>query len=146
MAFFIFGVGLGGVLTLFSQTAVVKKGAEELNKAIFLARQKMNEIKIKNSDTSEDGKFKAFPGYSFKYEIKTEEIDFSGVGQEGGDDEGSTSNSSTSSKARKYLEENNLISETVTGQTFPMRKYLVTISYGDGKTYKLEYYRAGNFR
>ena len=126
----------------------MKEGAEELNKAIFLARQKMNEIKIKNSDTSEDGQFKAFPGYSFKYEIKTEEIDFSGAGKEddADDEESESANSSTSSKAREYLEENNLITETVTGQTFPMRKYLVTISYGDGKTYKLEYYRAGNFR
>ncbi|RME89664.1 MAG: hypothetical protein D6767_08115, partial [Candidatus Hydrogenedentota bacterium] len=82
---------------------------------------------------------KAFPSFSYKWEIKKIELDLAKMLS--GESEGEEDAEHSKAQISKYLKERALSRETVTGAVFKMLKYEVTVFYGNNKNYHLVFYR-----
>ena len=134
MAIGFFGAGIGGITYLFIETVNMRKQSEDYTRSVFLATQVMNEIKTKRSTESRKGKFEAFKGYQYKYEISEESINLA-------NQDGELSEDIKKSPAAEYLEERNLTAETITGAVFKMLKYEVIVTFPGKRSINLKYYR-----
>ncbi|MDH5716565.1 MAG: hypothetical protein OEZ22_02880 [Spirochaetia bacterium] len=124
-----------------------RKEAGDLQKAVFLARESMNQLKAKRETFSEEGEFEAFPEYKYSNEITEEEIDlldFAGslMGEE--DEETDEESNDTKEKIKELApsgDSENKDLESAPSIIFKVLHYKVTIIYGDNKEYTLDFYR-----
>ncbi|MES0489927.1 MAG: type II secretion system protein [Leptospirales bacterium] len=118
-----------------------RKEAADLNRAMFLASQKMDEIKNLKEDASDAGDFEQFPGMRYEYEVINKKEDLVSFFSE---DREENEGSEKSDQISEFLEEQGRDRELSTGLEFAMRYFVVIIYYGHEKKYRLDYFRGEN--
>lgn len=126
------GVILGTLALTINNSINSRNEAAQLQTAVFLAEQTMNKIKVKTDDSSDSGDFEEFPGFAYEYSIEEVEVDiFELISMAGEGDE-------EKSEALTYKEERGQFQESASGFiNITLKKYKVTIQYGDNLAYTL---------
>lgn len=146
VALALFATIMGSSLGLISKSIEYRVKSQDLNKAVFLAQQKMNSIKIFNDEKSDQGEYESFPGYSFEFEIKEEEIDLMALAESMLGD-GASEMMDPSAMATVLGEKNNSGDKNLnSGPLFVMLHYRVTITFNEIQKYSLDYYKGIGLR
>lgn len=132
----VLGTALGMILSLLTKGLSLRHETGDLTRAIFLAEEKMNEIKTLVKPDSQSGEFEAFSGYSFSYEIVEEELDLAKLAEELGAKE-----RLEQSEAARYFRRQQGSDTATTGLAFKLLRYHVVVYFGAGQKYELNFYR-----
>lgn len=136
----VFAGSMGMMLGLLVKSVELRRDAGRLTRAVFLARQQLEEIKTLKTLEETEGEFQAFPEYRYRAVIQEKEIDLSSMAEELGV-EIDTSDDPLGSEVTSFLEERGLMQDMAGGAVFNMLHYQVTVFYGDNDSYTLDYYR-----
>jgi len=129
---------LTAIGTFLAYASFYRKEAGDLNRAMFLASQKMDEIKNLEKDASDSGEFEQFPGMSYEYEVINRKEDLVSFFSE---DRVEQEGDEKSGQIQEFLEEKGVDRELASGLEFPVRYFVVIINYGNHKSYRLDYFR-----
>jgi general secretion pathway protein I len=146
VALALFATIMGSSLGLISKSIEYRVKGQDLNKAVFLAQQQMNSIKIFNDEKSDQGEYESFPGFSYEFEIKEEEIDLMAMA-ESMLGEGASEMMDPSAMATVLGQKNNSGDKNLnSGPLFVMLHYRVTITYNEIQKYSIDYYKGIGLR
>lgn len=124
------GVSLGAVtLGLFFQSFEMRRRANDIMRASFVAENIMDVVKAKYRPETGEGALPGFEKYKYRFEIEEIEVDLIKKAQE---IMGTGFSSEETSKALDNM--------PGTGLIFKMLRYEVTVTY-DNEKYQLEFYR-----
>ena len=142
IALSLFGSIFGTISYMVVTAMAARSDAVKLNQAIFLARQKMEDTRGILKEITEEGKYDTFPGYSFKYVIKQEEINIF-------DFFNKTANSSSAKIQKQIEKETTKVSGNKGAATLGIINvlhYTVTVFHTSNIKYTVDYYRALKFK
>lgn len=126
----------GLIISSVVNSMAMRQKALHLNRAITLAKKKMNEIKVLNKTDSGRGEFQGIPGYRFEYLIREQEIDLQKMADELG-----AGKEMANSAAAKYFKERNASAKSTTGLTFKLMHFHVEVYWNQKDSYALDFYR-----
>lgn len=142
----LFATIMASSIGLISKSIEYRVKSQDLNNAVFLAQQQLNSIKTISDEKSDSGSYDSFPGFSYEYEIKEEEIDLMALAESMLGD-GASQMFDPSAMATILGEKNSSGTENLnTGPLFVMLHYQVTITYNQNQKYKLDYYKGIGLR
>jgi len=122
------------------QALKMRQKAISLNRAIYLCKQKMHEIKSLNKTDSGKGEYPSSPGYRFEYVIRDQELDLQKIADSLG-----AGKAVESSPAAKYFKERSGGAKSTTGIAFKMMHFHVSVQWAEKESYELDYYRGLGF-
>lgn len=129
IAISIASIVMGMLIYMVISAMDLRKKTIQLNTALFLAQNMMDEIKNKEDLVDNSGEFQNNPGFSYSYSMKEVDYDpLSGIAQSTKDKEAQTLQQHRAEKS----------SEISTGMNFKMRQYNVNLFYKEKKIYDLE--------
>ncbi|MCS6985145.1 MAG: type II secretion system GspH family protein [Leptospiraceae bacterium] len=132
----ILGTLLGMILSVLMKGLSLRQESSDITRAVFLAEEKMNEIKTIVKPDSGHGEYESFPGYSYAFEIVEEELDLAKLVEELGAGE-----RLEQTEAAKYLRRRQGSDGATTGLVFKLLRYTVKIFYPENRQYELSFYR-----
>ena len=140
VAICLFGSLFGSISYMLVSAMAARADAGYLNHAIFLAKQKMEEIRGISKEVTEEGKYESFTGYSYSYSIKQEEINiFEFFNKKG-----------TSPKLQNAIKKETAKVAGNKGAAtlgiINVLHYVVTVSHINHIKYKVDYYKALKFK
>ena len=130
IAMALFGIIFGTISYMIVSSLNARYESTILSQMVVLAKTKMNEVKIQLKEDSQEGKFNAWPDYSYQYSITEVEIDLFGFKDH------------VESPTDKFRKTSKKKRDSITGGIVKLLHYVVTVKHNSGASYTLDFYRA----